>query len=112
MVAAAKSAGSAQRVPEAERMAQALGEQHQPGHAGLLQARQHLAGERAREHPLDERVAGDQQRRLQRLQARDALQVPRAGRDESGVECSRADQLRDALLAARRVAGLPPARRS
>src|ERR687886_753168 len=71
----------------------------QPGNEGesddilALEARDHLGSEWARQHLVEQRVIRDQERRLERLEARDAELVPGPRRDPAEVVPARADKL-------------------
>ena len=79
-------------------MAEQLGDERETDDVVALQPREHLAGERPGRDPLEQWVAVDQERRLQRLEARDAELVPHARADPPQIEPAVAHHAHDARL--------------
>ena len=79
-------------------MAEQLGDERETDDVVALQPREHLAGERPGRDPLEQWVAVDQERRLQRLEARDAELVPHARADPAQIEPAVAHHAHDARL--------------
>ena len=69
-------------MPEADGMAQCLGPERKAHHADIVQPREHLLGDRVRGDLVEQRVAVHEERRLERLQAGHAEDVPGACRDD------------------------------
>jgi hypothetical protein len=83
--AAAEVLERRQRRRVAHRVLQEGHHQRQADDVPGAEAREHPVGQRARESRTEQRLVGDQERRLQRLQAPDAKLVPRGRLDHAEV---------------------------
>ena len=94
-------------MPEADRMTQSLGPERKAHHADVVQTREHLLGDRVGGDLVEQRIAVHEERRLDRLQAGHAEDVPGACRDDREL-VSPVDHLLRGLLI-ERAAGLTDA---